>query len=232
MNKIIVVGCGGIGSHLIQSLCRYLNSVNYDGEIYFIDGDKFEYKNTDRQEFPEALIGYNKAEAMQILYNKKYPELKIYSIQEYLGEDNINNHITDGCVVFSGVDNHTARYYISKRCQELDNVTFISGGNSDRLDGNVQLYLKQNGEEKTPPIENRHPEVINTSGDRSKMSCQELAQIPGGEQVIFANQYAALIMVLFYYNLTNNPKGIEGCEEVYFDGFFVKTKRIISGKPE
>jgi molybdopterin/thiamine biosynthesis adenylyltransferase len=234
ITSIIIVGCGGIGSHLINMLTRYLASVKNIPRLVFVDGDKFEHTNLNRQEFPKKLTGYNKAEAMKILYEMKFKDMfNVESFEDYVGEDNVKDLIQEDCLVLSCVDNHVCRNILSKRCQELKNSILISGGNSDKLDGNVQLYIRSNSQNITPPIEERHPEIATTNdGDRSAMSCEELAQIPGGEQVIFANIGAAYYMSLALFNLMTNPKGIQGCQEVYFDGFSMKSKRIVNGVPE
>ena len=55
--KVKVVGTGGIGLSLLPNLCRYLN---YSGdkfpsvELSLIDGDHFEERNRERQEFVET----------------------------------------------------------------------------------------------------------------------------------------------------------------------------------
>lgn len=64
MKKLILVGCGGVGSWLLPALVR-----QHDPEkIIAIDGDKLERKNLDRQLFSELDIGRNKAEALADKY--------------------------------------------------------------------------------------------------------------------------------------------------------------------
>ena len=232
--RIIVIGCGGIGSHLLPPLVKYLNASDYTGILQLVDGDKYEDKNLDRQEFPSQLVSQNKAEALKMLYDKKYPDapMQILAFADYIGEKNVDI-ISEDSLVLMCVDNHTCRRIVSKRCQELQNAILISAGNSSKLDGNIQIHRRFNGKDMTPPIENRHPEIITEQdGDRTEMSCEVLAQIPGGEQVIFANVFAATLMGVVTYDILNNMAGIEHCEEIYFDGFFAKTKRIVNGRPE
>lgn len=231
---IVIVGCGGIGSQLLQPLMRFLASLKNNPKLIFVDGDKFEYTNANRQEFPDKLTGYNKAEAMKILYDAKYKNaFNIEAVEGYVGKDNVDDIIKENSIVLSCVDNHVCRRILSQKCQQLENVILISGGNSDQLDGNVQFHVRAEGKNITPPIEHRHPEIATTNdGDRSAMSCEELAEIEGGQQVIFANVKAADIMNTATFNYMTNPAGMEGCEEIYFDGFSLKTKRIVNGVPE
>lgn len=60
---IILVGCGGTGSHIAQSLAR-LAVHAADVTLIFIDGDTVEAKNVGRQLFSRADIGKNKAQVL------------------------------------------------------------------------------------------------------------------------------------------------------------------------
>lgn len=231
--KIFVIGCGGIGSQLLVSLTRYLASNEEKIPLVFVDGDKYDAGNESRQEFASQLIGTNKAEATRILYDAKYGnKLKLEAVQEYVGKDNVGM-IGEKSIVLSCVDNHVCRNLLSKHCQTLKDVILISGGNSEKLDGNVQLFVRENGENKTATLEDRHPEIATTDdGDRAEMSCEELAKIPGGNQVVMANALAGVQMSVAVFNFLNDHKGIEGVDEIYFDGYSLRTRRIKNGIPE
>ena len=152
--NIYVIGAGGTGSYLLPVLMRYLSSrtdVNDELIIRIIDGDKYDEGNVSRQEFAHSRIGKNKAEVQKEIYERKFPNLKIMAIGEYLGENNIDV-ISNGSIVFCCVDNHFCRNLVSKHCQKLDDVLLISGGN-EYVDGNVQSYLRAKGEDRNNPIE-------------------------------------------------------------------------------
>ena len=59
--RIAVIGCGGIGSALLDPLCRYINYSDMKDKptIILIDGDNYEQKNSASQSFTE--VGGNKA---------------------------------------------------------------------------------------------------------------------------------------------------------------------------
>jgi len=231
--KFVVVGAGGTGSYLLPMLVRYLNSVN-DGSIdlTICDGDKYDEGNMNRQEFAHSRMGRNKADVQVEMYQRKFPELSITAVSEYLGVDNIENVIQDRTVVFCCVDNHFCRNIISKHCQKLDNALLISGGNEE-FDGNVQAFCRLNGVNMNNPIEVRHPEIERTQdGDRSEMSCEELAQLPSGGQIIFTNATSANIMCNLFFGYVCGSKDIEKVDDIFFDIRIAKTARIVNGSIE
>ncbi len=203
--KIKVIGLGGIGSHLLSPLCRYLeaSSVQNGGkkgkelahDVVLIDGDDYEAKNATRQEFHD--IG-NKAEVSAVRVKRDYPSLSVEAKPHFVTSDNIFLFIEEGDVVFLCVDNHATRKLVSDHCGNLKDVTLISGGNEYK-DGDVNLYLRKKGKDITPPLTHLHPEIQNPA-DRNpnEMSCEELAAA-GVPQLIFANLTAATMMLCAFW---------------------------------
>ncbi|MDD5598634.1 MAG: ThiF family adenylyltransferase [Victivallaceae bacterium] len=212
MNKINVIGLGGIGGMLIGPLCRFLYfSSDTKCEIVLIDGDKFEEHNTSRQEVGIEGIGRNKAEVWKrrLLAEFKMPVL---SVSEYVTPDNIGTLINDGDTVFLCVDNHATRKLVQERCERLRNVALVSGGN-DYFDGNVQIFVKRNGRKLTAPITKYHPEIANPRDKRpDELGCDE--EIESSPQLLFANMTAACLMLNAFYAL---KQGKLDYGEVYFD---------------
>ena len=91
--NVIIIGCGGIGSHLIGPLVQYLCSLSVDErpkELTLIDGDSYEESNLDRQSFHASKVGQNKADVQAERLNVLYTNLMdFYSIDEYLGAENV-----------------------------------------------------------------------------------------------------------------------------------------------
>lgn len=235
IERIAIIGCGGIGSYLAIPLVRFLCSLEEDKrpkELVFVDGDKYEESNTNRQEFILQQIGQNKADAQAFRYSRVYGEAMDFdAVQEYIGEGNVASVIPENTAVFMCVDNHVCRRIVSKHCQSMQNVILITGGN-ELVDGNVQIYMKVDGKELFNPIEKRHPEILTANdGDRSAMSCEELAQLPSGGQIIFTNAFAALIMCTMFYNVVVREK--TEWQEVFFDITVMKTLGVENhGKAE
>jgi len=210
ISEITVIGCGGTGSWLIPPLLRYLNSIKFDKEIKLVDGDNYDVGNFTRQEFPESATGMNKAVTLSKAYKQRYSDLDLKYIDEYIGVENKDTVFKENSIIFSAIDNNKGRKIFIEAAREIRNIVLILPGNNEE-DGDVQIFWKKDGKTiSSDPVE-LHPE-INTieDGDRSKMSCEEIAQIEGSEQVIFANLTAATASLMVFYNiyhtLLNNLK--------------------------
>ena len=125
-------------------------------------------------------------------------------------------------MIFSCVDNHATRKLLSERCEELDNITLISGGN-EYTDGNIQVYVKRDGKELSLPIANRyHPEVANPAdknpGDTPAPTRQPAqgcaAVVQASPQLVFTNNSIAAKMLECYYAVM---MGQLKYDEVYID---------------
>jgi len=208
---ITVIGLGGVGSILIERLCRFLNFSNdYDVEILLVDGDEYEQKNYERQEF--ARLG-NKADIKATELSVKFSKLGFDAFEEYITEENVSEAIGEGDIVFMCVDNHKTRMIVSNYCKNLKDITLISGGN-EFTDGNVQLYVRRDGKDLTPDLCKYHPEIA-TPDDKlpTEMSCEELSV--SEPQLYFTNLGVATIMCWTFYNAI--VKESYERSEVYFD---------------
>ena len=213
--KIKIIGAGGIGGHLIEPLSRYLSYTNDNCEITVIDGDKFEERNKERQRFSAC---ENKADHTAAKMKEEFPKIHFRSKAEYITESNVITSIREGDVVFLCVDNHATRKLVSDRCEELNNVTLISGGN-DYTDGNVILYSRKDGKDVgKPPTklyakiakpEDKNPGSIT---ETERLGCQQEAVT--NPQLLFTNLAIASTMLNCYYA---NEQGKANFEQVYVD---------------
>lgn len=209
--NVSIIGLGGVGSSLVKLLSRYINySKDIRCRMLLIDGDSYEPKNLERQEFTQ--MG-NKAECQERELSSKFKNILFNSIPEYINEGNINHIIQDNSVIFICVDNHKTRMIINNYCKTLNDVTVISGGN-EFTDGNAQLFVKKGGKELTPDICAYHPEIANPEDKLpEEMSCEELAH--SQPQLLFTNVGVATFMCFLFYNSVINQKYDRS--EVYFD---------------
>jgi molybdopterin/thiamine biosynthesis adenylyltransferase len=208
---ITVIGLGGVGSILIERLCRFLNfSRDIDAEILLVDGDEYEQKNFERQEF--ARLG-NKADIKAAELEVKFDRIGFDAIEAYITEENVGDVAFEGAIVFMCVDNHKTRMIVSNYCKTLKNVTLISGGN-EFTDGNVQLYVRRDNKDLTPDLCKYHPEIA-TPDDKlpTEMSCEELSV--SEPQLYFTNLGVATIMCWTFYNAI--IKESYERSEIYFD---------------
>lgn len=215
LEKIVIIGLGGIGGYTIGPLARFLRSKTFTGDIILVDGDTYEQKNLDRQMFGNEWMGTNKAEYHALVTKTHLPELEsqISHINSYIGEHDIKKLITDDTLVITAVDNSAVRKFVQDRCAELKNVVHICAGN-DLVTGQVQIYAKADNKELTPSIYERSPDFNSTDDDRSALTCNELHDLDGGSQTIFANMFAAT-QVLNFVNMVWTNKIF--CDSVFFN---------------
>ena len=72
VERVSVIGCGGIGSWLLPPLLRFLNAEQFAGEIHLWDGDHYSIGNLLRQEAGSHLVGRSKAEALAERYRGEF----------------------------------------------------------------------------------------------------------------------------------------------------------------
>jgi PRTRC genetic system ThiF family protein len=87
LNKIVIIGCGGNGSHIVSDIVRLVGTIGRPIEIVLVDGDKVEEKNLIRQHFAEADLGRNKAEVLAGRYGNAY-NVPVGFVPEFLTEAN------------------------------------------------------------------------------------------------------------------------------------------------
>lgn len=201
--KVKVIGVGGIGSYLIEPLVRYLNHTGDSIEVTVIDGDEYEARNRERQTFSEE---GNKAKVKVAELRKQFPNVYFKSQSQYVNDSNVISLIRDGDEVFLCVDNHSTRKTVSKRCEELDNILLISGGN-EFTDGDVNIYAKKDGRDaksnnrsmtdlfsKIADPNDKNPSDLT---DEERQGCERDAT--ENPQLLFMNLTIASIMCNCYY---------------------------------
>jgi len=219
-DPIIVVGLGGVGSHLVEPLARYLAAAMPEATLRLVDGDAYALSNLSRQRVSQAHVGGNKAEVQAALLRAAIERIKVAARPEYVHAGNVRDLIVEGACVFSCVDNHASRRLLSDALKRLKNGLLISGGN-ELYDGNVQVHLRSQGKDRTSPIEKFHPEIEFPRDDNpADLSCEELARLPSHPQVIFTNLAAAALMLNAFHQAVNG--GGVPYDEVCFD---IRTNR-------
>lgn len=223
--RLVIIGLGGIGSLLTSFLAKEVafSATLKDIEIVFIDGDNYEAKNAVRQHVGGLR---NKAEQTQANYEETYPFVTFKAVKAYIGEESKFDQgkfvlpaatlIQENDWVFGCVDNNRTRLIVSKRMQELQNAVLIDGGN-ELTDGSVQIFIRHEGKNLTPPIEKYQPSIKEpTDKAPYQLSCEALAAT-GSTQILAANATASLVMFLSMRRLLE-PVNTTGIASVaYFD---------------
>lgn len=210
-----MVGAGGTASHLIHALNQYVEAFHGENEgfIHVWDADHVEQSNLSRQLFYPYEIGNFKAET----FHQRFPQVRAHN--EFIGPNNVEDAIQEKDIVLICADNMTVRRLINQRANELDDIVIINGGNEMHT-GSVQVFIKTQGKKRTPDLEWLSPELLIEDGDRSEMSCDELAMLPGGEQTIIANMTTAALMMAAlwrYHAEVYSSEGAPNWTKVTFD---------------
>ena len=120
--KVAVIGCGGLGGHLVELLSR----VGIGG-IRTVDGDVFDESNLNRQLLAEeALLGTSKAEAAANRIRSINSGVKAEVVPVFLDEENAADLIAGCDAVMDALDNIPARRILAKACADAG-IPYIYG---------------------------------------------------------------------------------------------------------
>ena len=120
--RVLVVGCGGLGGHLIEMLARI-----GIGALRVVDGDVFEPSNLNRQLLSEVpTLGLSKAKAAAARINRVNPEVEVEAVAENMTEVNVHE-LLQGCdAVLDGLDNIESRRDLASACPRAG-IPYIYG---------------------------------------------------------------------------------------------------------
>ena len=120
--RVLVVGCGGLGGHLIDMLARI-----GVGFLRVVDGDVFEPSNLNRQLLSEVpLLGVSKAKAAAAKVSRVNPETEVEAVAGFLTEKNAWQLVLSCDAVLDGLDNIDSRRILAKECEKAK-IPFIYG---------------------------------------------------------------------------------------------------------
>jgi hypothetical protein len=126
--QVCIVGCGGTGGFVAESLCRMLPS---QVPLVLIDMDRVEARNLVRQNFFREDLGQLKSEALAHRLSRKYGRAVAYSTLPVRMTDLGYSALVIGCV-----DTGPARRDIADKFKELYGNTpawWIDSGNDENL---------------------------------------------------------------------------------------------------
>ena len=209
IKNVSIIGLGGVGSILSNYVSKYLEHKRDFTTIKLVDGDEYELKNLERQEFNEL---ENKAVAKTKELSSKFKSLHFESMPNFIAAENTKD-LDSSDIIFVCVDNHRTRKIIDEYAHSRENVCVISGGN-EYTDGNVQVYIRKSNKDVTPSLSDYHPEIDSPADKHpDEMSGEELMN--SDPQLLFTNMSVATMMLWSFYNhciMDNHEKS-----EVYFD---------------
>ena len=211
-SRVVLIGCGGIGSQLVGPLTRYLASRQPPHPLLvLVDGDAFEAGNLGRQACAVGDLGTNKAEALARV--ARSIGLAVQVVPEFVSSANVGHVVREGDVVLLAVDNHPARALVDRHVATLREATLISGGN-DETDGNVQLVRRRNGWSVDGHLTEIHPEIgMATVEEPRGDGCQAMAA--EHPQLLVTNLMVASAMLSCLWQISE--RGSVPYSEVYLD---------------
>ena len=120
--RVLVVGCGGLGGHIIDMLARI-----GIGSLRVVDGDVFEPSNLNRQLLSEVpLLGIKKAKAASDHIARVNPQIYAEAVEEFLTESNVWDLITGCDAVLDALDNIPTRKLLAEACAKAG-IPYVYG---------------------------------------------------------------------------------------------------------
>lgn len=120
--RVLVVGCGGLGGHILDQLARI-----GIGFIRAVDGDVFEETNLNRQLLSDiARLGSSKSNAAAAHIAQVNPDITVEAINEFLTETNAAALIAGCDIVMDALDNIQSRRILAAACAKAG-IPYVYG---------------------------------------------------------------------------------------------------------
>ena len=120
--RVLIVGCGGLGGHIIDQLARI-----GIGSLKVVDGDVFDESNLNRQLLSDVTrLGVSKAKAAADHIARINPSVAVEAVNAFMSEGNVQALIAGCDVVIDALDNIPARRILSAACAKA-NIPYVYG---------------------------------------------------------------------------------------------------------
>lgn len=208
--SVKIVGLGGIGSWLAHFIALELSAYWQGSQLSLIDGDRYQPQNRRRQALCYSEEAYKACAVKAQLSKICRDRIVIHARQVYLDRRSAYRFILDGDIVLLCADNHQTRCLVSQRCQDLDNVTLLSGGN-EGSQGCVLVHIRRDGQDLSGPIEKYHPDISRAGAQLPVFSQHACEQRVGDDpQILVTNVAVAQRMYQIFWAILHH--GFSGSE--------------------
>ena len=120
--RVLIVGCGGLGGHIIDQLARI-----GIGSLKVVDGDVFDESNLNRQLLSDVTkLGISKAKAAADHIARVNPAVAVEAVDVFMSAENVQELIADCDVVIDALDNISSRRILSAACAKA-NIPYVYG---------------------------------------------------------------------------------------------------------
>ncbi len=212
MKKIALIGAGGLSTHIVAALAGAYNLV-------IIDGDKYEEKNIQRQNFAEGNIGKNKADVLKTRLST-WSKHKVESIPLYLTQASSGLHDVD--IIVAAVDNNDARLTAQYWADKLY-VPLIMGVNEE-YDPQAYLYLPGYKGTKADPF--IFAGITPDGRDPSKSCTGEMTDDDKNVQTALANTVAGGFVLHILHSLEAAPESIYATAKVIANNNSIHSRTV------
>lgn len=114
-SRVVVVGCGGLGGHVIEALARA-----GVGFLRVVDGDEFARSNLNRQLLcTEDVIGRKKVAVAAERVRAVNSDVTVELVDTFVDEENAPRILAGADVVVDCLDSLEARFWTARACQCL-----------------------------------------------------------------------------------------------------------------
>lgn len=132
--KVLVVGCGGLGSPIAVYL-----SASGIGELHLVDFDKVDVTNLHRQVFYSLEdVGQYKSEALSNFIQKRAPFTKVTFSTTAITKQNVLDLVNGYDVIVDGTDSLPTKYLVNDACV-MQNKPLVYGS-LYKFDGYVSTF--------------------------------------------------------------------------------------------
>lgn len=186
--KVLVVGCGGLGTPLLQYLCAA-----GVGTLGLLDNDHVDESNLQRQVlFGTDDVGKHKVDAAFARLSKQNPNIKLIEHTCFISSENALNIIELYDIVADGSDNFATRYLVNDACVLLGKPLVY--GSINQFEGQVSVFNQRTNEGIRSP---NYRDIFPTPPPADKVpNCAEggvLGVLPGIIGSMQANEVIKLI---------------------------------------
>lgn len=180
--KILLVGCGGVGSFAYFSLVR--SGIQ---NITVIDKDKVELSNLNRQLIANLnTIGIDKVEVAKRMTNEINPDINVNTICMFLNKDNINTLDKDYDYIIDACDSINTKLELI-RFAENNNIKIISSmGAGNRVDA-TKVKIARLDKTNNDPLAKKLRKLVRDNDLSMKIPVVYSDEIPKQKSVVISS---------------------------------------------
>lgn len=200
-NRLMVVGVGGLWL-TPRLLAFYANHHMPGAQIVVVDGKTYKPRHADHECFDS--LG-NKARVQVEWLRREFPYLSFEAVKAFIGPERTDDTepipavIREGDAVFLQVDNDRTKHVVDAYCQTLKDIALISGGTDGEV-LRVQVMLRRDGRNVTPPFSAYCPEVRAPRDELPKLPCPGLHEEPDPNPTVVQHPFTLMTASVFMLN--------------------------------